>query len=57
MNTTTYEIGDTVYIPAKDPGCNTIYTIDAINGDQIYLYHPTGKTLWVGIEEIQPSIY
>jgi len=49
-------IGDTVYIPEKDPKCNTIYTVEKITKGYIEIYHPHTGFLETQPEELQHSI-
>jgi len=55
--TKTFHIGDTVYIPARDPDCSTIYYVEAIKKSHIEIYHPNTGFLEVQPEELEDSIY
>jgi hypothetical protein len=57
MNKQTLHIGDTVYIPAEDPKCNTIYTVENVRGGAIKLYHPIKGKREVTYLEIQEPLF
>jgi hypothetical protein len=52
-----FALGDTVYIPSKDPRCETIYVIDSIKADLLFLYHPIKPATWVPDSEVRQSLY
>ena len=56
MNTTKFEIGDTVYIPREDPKADTIWEITKITkSGNFYLFHPVKGKEIVGEDEIEYS--
>jgi len=50
-------IGDTVYMPEKDPKCNTVYSVERVLESHIEIYHPNFGFLEVQPEELEHSLY
>jgi len=51
----TLKIGDTVYIPSEDPKADTIYTIEALSRDYVYLYHPMKPSKVLSLSQVKES--
>jgi hypothetical protein len=50
-------IGDTVYMPEKDPKCSTVYTVERVKESYIQIYHPNTGFLEVQPEALELSLY
>lgn len=51
------EIGDTVYLPVEDPGCEAIYTVQNVNGGLIRIWHPIKGERTVTFNDIAESLF